>query len=107
MQNIAVKKEIKKYSDIFTEILNFDVHCKCLHLYYVLMLNYVDPSLGFQGKWYVEDPTGAVQVDLSDAVSFFLLLIKFGLSVFNILCIPNFGWLRLAEFNKVCIVQEL
>lgn len=48
------------------------------------MLNYVDPSLGFQGKWYVEDPTGAVQVDLSDAVSFMLLLIKSGLSVLNI-----------------------
>lgn len=104
---MQLKKNIKKYSDIFTEILNFYVHCKCLHLYYVLMLNYVDQSLGFQGKWYVEDPTGAVQVDLSDAVSFFLLLIKFGLSVFNILYIPNFGWLRLAEFNKVCIVQEL
>ena len=26
-----------------------------------------------QGKWYVEDPTGAVQVDLTDAVSFVLL----------------------------------
>lgn len=76
-------------------------------MYHVLMLNYVDPSLGFQGKWYVEDPTGAVQVDLSDAVSFMLLLIKSGRSVLNIFYIPNFGGLKLAEFNKVCIVQEL
>ena len=24
----------------------------------------------FQGKWYIEDPTGTVQLDLSQAISF-------------------------------------
>lgn len=76
-------------------------------MYYVLMLNYVDSFFGFQGKWYVEDLIGAVQVDFSDVVFFMLFLIKFGFSVLNIFYIFNFGWLKLVEFNKVCIVQEL
>lgn len=48
----------------------FFVPCLQVAILLLFLLIFVFSS---QGKWYVEDPTGAVQVDLTDAVSFVLL----------------------------------
>ena len=46
--------------------LQFSLPYYILHLYLLSSI----PFILFQGKWFLEDPTGAVQLDLSKSVSF-------------------------------------